>query len=155
MDHATYLEELVAAYQGEVRGEAGFATLADRVTDAQEREIWQMLAQLERTTRQRLVPLMEKYGLDTTPDEGQRRLGQERGQARIAAGFAASVSSMTKSLQPYLTLYAKLEAEGPLGDRKELAFLNAHEIALYEFAVRATAGDGREALAPVKALLGE
>jgi hypothetical protein len=155
MDHATYLKELVAAYQGEVRGEAGFATLADHVTDAEEREIWQMLARLERTTRQRLMPLMEKYGLDTTPDEGQRRLGQERGEARSAAGFANIVSSMTKSLQPYLTLYAKLEAEGPPGDREELAFLNAHEVALHEFAVRAAAGGGREALTPVKSLLGE
>ena len=28
MDRATYLREVVAAYQGEVRGEATFATLA-------------------------------------------------------------------------------------------------------------------------------
>lgn len=155
MDHATYLKELVAAYQGEVRGEAGFATLADHATNAEEREIWQTLARLERTTRERLKPLMEKHGLDTTPDEAQRRLGQERGAARIAAGFAATVSSMTKTLQPYLTLYARLEAEGPPGDRAELAFLNAHEVALHEFAIRASTSGGHEALAPIRTLLGE
>lgn len=155
MDHATYLEKLVAAYQGEVRGEAGFATLADHAANDEEREIWLALARLERTTRERLKPLMVKHGLDTTPDETQRRLGQERGTARIAAGFAATVTSMTKTLQPYLTLYARLEAEGPPGDRAELAFLNAHEVALHEFAIRASAGDGRAALEPVKTLLGE
>ncbi|MGD9885482.1 MAG: hypothetical protein AB7F22_16555 [Reyranella sp.] len=155
MDHSTYLKELAAAYQGEVRGEAGFTTLADHAANADEREVWQMLARLERTTREQLIPLMEKHGLDTTPDEAQRRLGRERGEARIAAGFAATVGAMTKSLQPYLTLYARLEAEGPPGDRAELAFLNAHEVALHEFAIRAAAGDGREALQPVRTLLGE
>jgi hypothetical protein len=37
----------------------------------------------------------------------------------------------------------------------ELAFLNAHEIALHEFATRAAAGDsGTRALEPVRTLLG-
>ena len=40
MDRATYLREVVAAYQGEVRGEATFATLAHLATDAGEIEIW-------------------------------------------------------------------------------------------------------------------
>ena len=47
MDHATYLEKLVAAYQGEVRGEAGFATL--RITRrTTKREIWLTHASNER-----------------------------------------------------------------------------------------------------------
>jgi hypothetical protein len=60
---------------------------------------------------------------------------------------------MTEALPPYLTLYARLEAEGPVEDRSELEFLSAHEIALHEFAMRALAGGGRDALAPIWALL--
>src|SRR5262245_5576581 len=153
MEHAAYLKEIVTAYQGEVRGEATFSTLAEHVTSEDEREIWRTLSRLESATRERLLPLLERYGLDPTPDPEQQRLGQERGRARAAAGFAATIKSMTENLQPYLTLYAQLEAEGSAEDRRELEALNAHEIALHEFAVRTLAGDGRDPLAPVRAFL--
>jgi hypothetical protein len=152
MDRATYLREIVAAYQGEVRGEAMFATLAEHAADTEEREIWRVLADLEATTRRWMVPLLERHGLDTTPDQGQVRLGQERGMARVALGFAAAVEAMTEVLPPYLARYARLEAEAPAEDRRELAFLNAHEIALHEFATRTCAG-AEDPLAPVRALL--
>lgn len=155
MNRATYLEEIAAAYQGEVRGEATFSTLAEHATNEEEREIWKTLTRLESKTRQRLMPLMERHGLDTAPDEEQRRLGQERGKARAAAGFSATIKSMTETLPPFLTRYARLEAEGPPEDRNELASLNAHEIALHEFAMSALAGGGRDSLAPVRAYLGE
>ena len=152
MEHVTYLKEIVDAYQAEVRGEATFSTLAEHVS-CDEREIWQTLSRLESTTRERLIPLLQRHGLDTTPDSEQWRLGQERGRARAAAGFAGTIQSMTESLRPYLTLYARLEAEGPAEDRSELEFLNAHEIALHAFAMRAVAGGGRDSLAPIWALL--
>jgi len=38
-----------------------FAILADHATNAEEREIWQVLARLERTTRKRLTPLMDRF----------------------------------------------------------------------------------------------
>ena len=97
MDRATYLKEIVAAYQGEVRGEATFSTLAEHATNDEELEIWKTLARLESTTRQRLMPLMERHGLDTAPDEEQRRLGQERGKTRGAAGFSATISRWRRS----------------------------------------------------------
>ena len=155
MDRARYLEEVVDAYQGDVRGEAMFSTLADNATSEEEREIWKTLARVESTTRQRLIPLLQRHGLDTTPDEEQRRLGRERGKTRAATGFSATIKAMSEALPPYLTCYARLEAEGPPEDRNELAFLNAHEIALYEFATRALAGGGRDSLAPVRDYLGE
>jgi hypothetical protein len=155
MDRTTYLREIETAYQAEVRGEATFSTLAQRATSPDEIEIWQTLARLEATTRARLIPLLQRHGLKTTPDEEQKRRGRERGEQRAAAGFSAIVQSMTETLLPYLTLYAQLEAEGPAEDRNELACLNAHEIALHAFATRAAAGRSRQALEPVEAFLAE
>lgn len=155
MDRTTYLKEIETAYQAEVRGEATFSTLAEHATNPDEVEIWGTLARLEATTRECLIPLMQRHGIDTTPDEEQKRRGRERAEKRAADGFLATIKSMKESLLPYLTLYARLEAEGPVEDRKELVCLNAHEIALYEFATRAHAGRGRQALEPVKAFLGE
>jgi len=153
MDRDTYLKELVAAYQAEVWGEAIFSTLADHATNEDEFEIWKTLTLLESTMRQRLIPLLERHGLNTTPDEEQRRLGQERGKTRVAAGFSATIKSMTEALPSFLIRYARLEAEGPHEDRNELTSLNAHEIALYEFATRALADGGRESLAPIRVFL--
>jgi len=153
MDRTTYLAEVETAYQLEYWGEAIFTTLAEHATDRDEIEIWRTLVRLESITRRRLMPLLQRHGIDTTPDPEQWRRGQERGKARAAMGFTATVKSMTESLPPFLTLYARLEAEGPLEDRDELRFLNAHEIALYEFATLAVAGKGSAALQPIKAFL--
>jgi hypothetical protein len=100
-----------------------------------------------------MKPLLERHGLDTTPDEGQRRLGVERGMSRVAAGFAVAIRQMNESLPPYVTLYAQLEAAGPTGDQGELAYLTSHEIALVEFAKRALAGEGVKSLEPVRTFL--
>lgn len=153
MDRATYRTEIAAAYQAEVWGEAIFSTLADHAINEEELEIWTTLVELETTMRQRLIPLLERHGLDSTPDEEQRRLGQERGKMRVAAGFSATIKSMTEALPPFLTRYARLEAECAPEDRNELASLNLHEIALHEFATRALAGDGRDSLEPIRAFL--
>lgn len=156
MDRATYLKEIETAYQAEVRGEATFSTLAGRAKNADEIEVWRTLARLEATTRERLIPLMRRHGIDTTPDEEQRRRGRERGEERAVDGFAATIKSMTETLVPYLKLYAQLEAAGPPEDRKELVCLNAHEIALHAFAIRAHAGQGHQAaLEPVEAFLSD
>jgi hypothetical protein len=154
MEREAYLKEIVDAYQAEIWGEAIFSTLAERATSEEEIEIWRTLTRLESTTRERLIPLLQRHGLDTTPDPERRRLGEQRGRDRAATGFAATVKSMTESLPPFLTLYARLRAEGPVEDRSELEFLNAHEIALHEFATRALAGGGRDSLAPIRAFLG-
>ena len=129
--------------------------MAARATNPDEIAIWRTLARLEATTRARLIPLMERHGIDTSPDEEQRRRGRERGEKRAALGFSATIQSMTETLPPYVTLYARLEAEAPTEDRKELACLNAHEVALHAFATRALTGDGRQALEPVEAFLAE
>jgi|SRR5262245_2192216 len=155
MERAAYLKEIVDAYQAEVWGEAIFSTLAEQATSEEEIEIWRTLARLESTTRERLIALLQRHGLDTTPDPERRRLGEQRGRDRAAMGFAATIKSMTEALPPFLTLYAQLQAEGPAEDRRELEVLNAHEIALHEFATRALAGGGRDSLAPIRAFLSQ
>jgi hypothetical protein len=61
------------------------------------------------------------------PRRRAARLGQEWGKTRVAAGFSATIKSMTEALPPFLTRYARLEVEGPHEDRNELNSLNAHE----------------------------
>src|SRR4029450_700095 len=104
MERAAYLKEIVNAWQFEVWGEATFSTLAEHATSEDEVEIWRTLTRLEATTRERLIPLLQRHGLDTTPDPERRRLGEQRGRDRAAAGFAAPIKAQTETLPPFLTL---------------------------------------------------
>jgi len=61
------------------------------------------------------------------PTKSSDGLARKWGKTRVAAGFSATIKSMTEALPPFLTRYARLEVEGPHEDRNELNSLNAHE----------------------------
>lgn len=149
-----YLRGLADAYQGEVRGEATFRTLAEQADSEDVAAKWRALARLEAATRRALEPLMRRHGLETAPDEAQRRLGVARGEARAALGWQGAMRDMADRLPRFVALYAELEAIGPAEDKAGLAFLTAHEVALQDFARAELAGDA-DPLAPVLALTGD
>lgn len=154
MDRETYLSELSAAYQGEVRGEAGFRYLAEHCGNPDEAAAWRLLARLEAMTRATLEPLLRRHGLDTAPDPEQRRAGLERAERRAAMGWAGAIRSMSKTLPAFVERYAALEAGGSTEDKDALAFLSAHEVALQRVCSAVLAGDP-DPLAPVRELLGD
>lgn len=154
MERETYLRELAAAYQGEVRGEAGFTALAAGAADADEADRWRLLARLEAATRAKLEPLLRRHGLDTAPDPEQRRAGLQRAERRAAMGWSGAIRSMSESLPAFVERYAALEAAGPAEDKAVLAFLTAHEVALVDFCAAEMAGEP-DSLAPVRELLEE
>ena len=155
MAEQIYLDGLMQAYQGEVRGEAGFTTQAERATNPDEARKWRVLARLETVTKGRLKPLLEAHGLDTAEDEAQRRRGIERGIARAELGWDQALQAMAKSLPHFIELYGRLEAMAPTQDRDGMAFLMAHEIALLDFVERELNGESDAATAPILALIGE
>ena len=58
----------IKAYQGEVSGELLFTGLAERADNLSHRQKLNVLALLERRTREALVSVMERSGLPTDPD---------------------------------------------------------------------------------------
>ena len=155
MAEQIYLDGLMQAYQGEVRGEAGFTTQAERATNPDEARKWRVLARLETVTKGRLKPLLEAHGLDTAEDEAQRRRGIERGIARAELGWDQALQAMAKSLPHFIELYGRLEAMAPTQDRDGMAFLMAHEIALLEFVHLELKGEGDVSLDPILPLIDE
>src|SRR4029434_4282291 len=98
MERAAYLKEIVNAWQFEVWGEATFSTLAEHATSEDEVEIWRTLTRLEATTRERLIPLLQRHGLDTTPDPSRRRICEQRGRDRASVRVAARLIQNGESL---------------------------------------------------------
>ncbi len=130
MDRATLSSKSYTAHtQGEVRGEATFATSAHLATGVDEiGDLWRTPARLEATTRQRLVARWNAAGLDTTPDEAQEAVLAGTGRGRAAAGFAATLSSMAEVLPPFVASMRRLGSGRPPGDRGGTGIPHAHEI---------------------------
>ena len=65
---AAFKETLLAYYEEEIMGEAYFAGLARRFTDAAHKRKLQRLAEIEHVTARTVAPLLEKHKLTPRSD---------------------------------------------------------------------------------------
>ena len=150
-DYAAYVE---ARYQGEVFGEAVFEAMAKAREDAGEARKLRVLAQLERETKEALLPAVEETGRSTVPDTEQiekgRRIGEQMGQAP----WRDFVAGMRPELVKLVAEFGASESLAD-GERRELLrHVTAHEQALLDFADLELSEDPAEdSLRPVLALL--
>ena len=144
-------EELwVESYQGEVLGEALFGLLAERQDDPTRRHQLQVLARLERATKELAEPVFEARALDR---------GDTTATVATVSGMADAVASMTweaflASFEPvvteYLAKYRELVTLAADDDERRIAEAYvAHEEALAAFARRALNGEPGDPLAQI------
>lgn len=129
-----YKAAIFNSWAGEIYGETLFAELARLSSDASNAEAWQLMAELEQVTGERIAPLVIKYGYDVTPPEAEH----ERGR-RSAAEFSNMPHlEFTAMMKPYLTdvvaSYQALRDQAPKEDVDAVQFLVDHEAALLRFA---------------------
>ncbi len=146
------IDELwVKAYQGEVLGEALFAGLADRLDDAEHADKMQVLATLERRTKEAVAPALERAGVSTEPDPEILTVAESFAVAALEStwdGFMASIDTVTSQ---YIELYRHIGELNP-SEREIADLLLAHEHALRHFARAELAGDTATSLDPVNVL---
>lgn len=155
MDSKSYRQEIQAAYIGETWGAAFFDAMAQQPNLAPIQDEILILARLEKETRARLRPLVERLALDTSVDprhiaEGERRAEEWAGCDRLE--FARRLHALVAD---YVVEYDALLSAGPADDREILAFLAAHERALLIFSERELLGKTETSLNAVRRLLGE
>jgi hypothetical protein len=153
LDRRLYLQEIQAAYDGEVRGEAFFTALADQPPMGKLRESLLVLARLESQTRRRMEPLLARHGLDVTQDPEDAGDGFDRAASWGGMTPDAAVARLHDLVLPFVGRYDALADAATDEDRDILNFLAAHERALETFANLARAGQYDRALADVLALL--
>jgi len=141
----------IKAYQGEVSGEMLFAGLAERTDDLSHRQKLNVLALLERRTREALVPVMERSGLPTDPDP--KTVADTETITNVAASMSwvdlwDSGESITTQL---LGLYRRI-GELAETEREAAALLVAHEEALRDFARIERAGGSYDSLRAIRSL---
>jgi hypothetical protein len=141
----------VEAYQGEVLGEALFVGLAAREADESRRRQLEVLAALERATKELGEPVLGRHGIDRGDTDAT--VASARGMVDAVAAmswhdFLGSIEPVTAT---FLAKYRELvDLSDDEDDRAVAEAYVAHERALATFARRAR---GEEAGEPLEAIL--
>ena len=143
---------LYDAYQAEVMGEALFEALAETAPNQDATVKWQMLAQLEAATQNRLRPFVVAMGQDASADPQRIEEGEARAERYAGMDWATQMESMLPNLRRALAAFEERERRASEEYREVCAALTAHERALITFAEQELAGEP-DSLAAVEALL--
>ena len=148
-DYQRYLEE---RFQGEVYGQALFRTMADR-SDAPERvRTFRVLEQLERETKEILLPALRAAG--GSGEESLERVaqGETLGAELAKTPWMDLMRGFKLELQRFVDEFERAESLAPAGMESLLRHVTAHEKALLDFATRELEGSD-DSLEAVVALL--
>ena len=146
-----YVEE---CFQGEVYGEALFRTMADLCEVPERARKFRVLQQLERETKEFLLPAVREAGY--AGDESPERIseGEVQGAQLAKTPWQELMRGLQTELKGYVREFEQAEGLSPPGKESLLQRVTAHERALLDFATRELAGDVRgDSLEPVTALL--
>jgi hypothetical protein len=140
----------VKAYQGEVLGEALFGRMADQIDDEDHKAKMRVLAELERRTKESMVPALERAGLSTEPDPESLRT------AEVLSGAAGTPwHDLLATFEPitaqFCAMYRRIGDLAP-SESETSELLVAHELALRNFARAEIAGDTATSLDQINAL---
>ena len=151
-DYATYLEE---RYQGEVYGEALFKTMASACSHPERARKLRRLEQLERETKDFLLPLVKGVGYSGEESAARIAEGEQLGGQLANAPWADLMKGFVPELERFVQEFEQAEALAPPGKESEFRHVTAHERALLEFSQRELSGDEQGSLDAVLALLRE
>jgi hypothetical protein len=132
-DYATYLEE---RFQGEVYGEALFRTMAELAEDPERARKFRVLEQLERQTKERLLPALREAGGSGAENPERVRDGEKLGGSLAKAPWIDLMRGFEQELRRFVEEFERAEALAPAGQEMLLRYVTAHERALLEFAIR-------------------
>ena len=148
------MQEIVLAYQGEVYGEALFASLAKLNTKLDEQAKWQLLMHLEQTIQQSLQLWLNSIGNPIKPGAQFWQQGVYEAEKISQKTWTEAMLWLKDLSEPYMKKYAQM-AQDEVGDSKlqhVLQGLAKHEEALFLFASGELAGDSNDAVKLVKSL---
>ncbi len=147
-----YLDRLLQAFEGEIRGETYFADLAPHFDEPGTGGKLALLSQLERRTAETLRPLIERHGLPVRDENALRPQAAPMVADHGAESWTGYMTRMIKDFSPYVDEFQALEAKGPSEDRPALARLTRHEECIIEFAKAELAGEP-DSTAPIRKYL--
>jgi hypothetical protein len=137
------------AYEGEVLGEALFSALAERTKEPERRRQLEVLALLERSTKELALPVVDRRGI-ACDVEAIRRAAGELADAVQALAWDDFLGSFQPVISDYLARYCELVELAE--DQEERTVAEAyvdHELALESFLRRALGREPGEPSQPI------
>ena len=132
-DYETYLEQ---RFQGEVFGEAMFRTMASLCDDPARARKLRVLEQLERETKQALLPELREAGHPGEEDAERIKQGETLGAALATVPWPDLMRGFQAEFQRFTDEFESAEALAPAGKGGVLRHVTIHERALVDFATR-------------------
>jgi hypothetical protein len=145
-----YQDLLLAAYEGEVFGEAFFATMAGAESDPDRKAKLLVLQEIEGRTARTLEPFARESGVPIGDSAESRRTGEELGAGAAAAGWDAFAKGLNDALPDFLASFVRCRELAPDPMHPALATLVAHEQAIATFASLECAGRSDISLSPLQ-----
>ena len=137
----------------ETRGEATCRTHARRTGNADLQAKWDLLADLERTTKEALIRALRAQDVAVTESEAMRREGERRGEQSAPEDWLDVMTALRPRILHYLE---ELRGFGSESARERPALtvrLREHEEAWLAFVDRELAGDAKSSIEPIQAHL--
>ncbi len=143
----------VESYQGEVLGEALFGLLAGRESDPEHRHQLDVLARLERRTKELAETVFDRRGLDRGDTAASLATAAEFADGLADTTWADFLASFEPVISQFLAKYRELVRLADDDTEREIAEVYvAHELALASFVRRALGQEPGEPLAAILAL---
>lgn len=149
----TFKEYLHECFQGEVLGEALGRALAESAQDADHRQKWRFLEQLERETKERIRAALEALGEQAEEDPIQKSKGQTWAAKIASQSWSETMIKLKPALEKYIRYFEKNEKLAPADGRLIAQQITQHERAWLEFAICEIEGNSDKSLAPIQRLL--
>ncbi|MCH2171962.1 hypothetical protein MK489_14345 [Myxococcota bacterium] len=151
-DYHTYLEE---RFQGEVYGEALFGAMAEGCDDPVRVRKLRLLEQLERETKEFLLPLVMEAGHSGEASQERIAEGIHLGRQLAKVPWGELLQGFQSELERFVLEFEQAEGLAPPGKRNLLRRVTDHERALLDFSTREIEGDEPGALGAVVSILTE
>lgn len=139
------------AYEGEIIGEAMYASLEQLATSTDQKNAARLLAELERETGDVLLPVVLRHGTDFDRDAAWAK-GEDFTKGSIKEGWLAYFEKVAPLAEDALAEMKKLHSMSDEVDRGATGLLVAHEEAFLEFVRREVAGEA-DSTAPLEKFL--
>ena len=146
-----YRSGILLAWQGEQWGRAFFEGLAQATDAPAHRAKWNVLAELEEATGNRLARLLGDDADPASVEDLRPVTAAVTTYSRL--DWQDALERMMTILDPAIERFRELLAMAPDEDRETVQILFDHEVALKRFAECELAGDSKTSLAPVRAVI--
>jgi len=149
-DYHSCLDE---AYQGEIYGVVLYERIAAAQPDPEKREKWQVLIELEKTTKAVLEPVLIRHGLSTEGRDESVSSALRDVSLYVDLSWQALMQRFSDELDDDILEYEALQRQAPPEDLAAINFLLDHEYVTKTFCDREIQGRYEDSIQPVKDLI--